>query len=431
MDSLKWIGFQILRKMKGRKPKRYENSDSEEISLPEESVEYDFITIQNATNNFSKKNRIGEGGFGVVYKDSTSRIMRTSRYIAPEYTLQGEISIKTDVYSFGMLILEIISGHRISNFQNEESTNDDELLSYAWTHWKGGSASNVIDPMLSGIKSPVDEITKCIHIALLCVQESVADRPKMIEVLQMLNKLSIRLPEPLDPGLFIRGSISSEASSQFTKNVKSISDQYDRKMQKKKAKSYAKTVEESSSSVEINPVESHLKYELITIQNATNNFSKANKLGEGGYWPIYKGKLENGLEVAVRKLSKYGNLEFKNEVTLIAKLQHRNLAWKQWTNGSSSNLIHPMLRGISSPVNDIIKCIQIALLCIQVEPEDRPTMSEVVQMLSNLSMSIPVPLAPPELAPPGLDDDCSTVCSSEGSINEMSVSEDDEYLRFK
>nr|GMC86612.1 cysteine-rich receptor-like protein kinase 10 [Ipomoea batatas] len=68
MDSLKWIGFQILRKMKGRKPKRYENSDSEEISFPEESVEYDFITIQNATNNFSKKNRIGEGGFGVVYK---------------------------------------------------------------------------------------------------------------------------------------------------------------------------------------------------------------------------------------------------------------------------------------------------------------------------------------------------------------------------
>nr|GMC79908.1 uncharacterized protein LOC109167071 [Ipomoea batatas] len=53
-------------------------------------------------------------------------------------------------------------------------------------------------------------------------------------------------------------------------------------------------------------------------------------------------------------------------------------------------------------------------------------MSEVVQMLSNLSMSIPVPLAPPELAPPRLDDDCSTVCSSEGSINEMSVSEYDE-----
>nr|GMC83756.1 putative receptor-like protein kinase At4g00960 [Ipomoea batatas] len=249
MDSLKWIAFQILRKMKGRKPKRYENSDSEEISFPEESVEYDFITIQNATNNFSETTKIGEGGFGVVYKVG--------------------------------------------------------VFSQAWTHWKGGSASNVIDPMLRGIKSPVDEITKCIHIALLCVQESVPDRPKMIEVLQMLNNLSIRLPEPLDPGRFICGSIiSSEASSQFTKNVKSISDQYVRKMQKK-AKSYSKTVDESSSSDEISPVGSNtIKYELITIQKATNNFSKANKLGQGGYGPVYKGKLENGLEVAVKRLSK-------------------------------------------------------------------------------------------------------------------------------
>nr|GMC78717.1 putative receptor-like protein kinase At4g00960 [Ipomoea batatas] len=142
--------------------------------------------------------------------------------------------------------------------------------------------------MLRGIKSPVDEITKCIHIALLCVQESVPDRPKMIEILQMLNNLSTRLPEPLDPGFFIGGSISSEASSQFTKNVKSISDQYNRKMQKK-AKSYAKNVDESSSSVEISPVESHIiKYELITIQNATNNFSNANMLGRGAYGPVYK-----------------------------------------------------------------------------------------------------------------------------------------------
>nr|GMD35887.1 putative receptor-like protein kinase At4g00960 [Ipomoea batatas] len=153
---------------------------------------------------------------------SISRIVGTHRYIAPEYVLQGEISIKTDVYSFGVLVLEIISGQEFANFQNEESIND--LLSNAWTHWKGGCASNVIDPMLGGISSPVHEITKCIHIAFLCVQESVVDRPKMIEVLQMLNNLSIRLPEPLDPGLFIRGSISSEASSQCTKNEMSISD---------------------------------------------------------------------------------------------------------------------------------------------------------------------------------------------------------------
>lgn len=61
---------------------------------------------------------------------------------------------------------------------------------------------------------------------------------------------------------------------------------------------------------------------------ATDNFSTDNKLGEGGFGPVYKGVLENGQEIAVKRLSKtskQGVDELKNEVILIAKLQHRNL----------------------------------------------------------------------------------------------------------
>ncbi|XP_058072848.1 cysteine-rich receptor-like protein kinase 10 isoform X2 [Magnolia sinica] len=68
--------------------------------------------------------------------------------------------------------------------------------------------------------------------------------------------------------------------------------------------------------------------DLVTIQAATNNFSDENKLGEGGFGPVYKGMLSNGKEIAVKRLSRssgQGPKEFKNEVTLIAKLQHRNL----------------------------------------------------------------------------------------------------------
>ncbi|KAM3333032.1 hypothetical protein ACQJBY_028250 [Aegilops geniculata] len=69
-------------------------------------------------------------------------------------------------------------------------------------------------------------------------------------------------------------------------------------------------------------------FDLGTIAAATDGFSIDNKLGEGGFGPVYKGKLEDGQEIAVKTLSKtsvQGLDEFKNEVMLIAKLQHRNL----------------------------------------------------------------------------------------------------------
>ncbi|GMY37089.1 cysteine-rich receptor-like protein kinase 10 [Fagus crenata] len=69
-------------------------------------------------------------------------------------------------------------------------------------------------------------------------------------------------------------------------------------------------------------------FNLSTLLTATNSFSDANKLGEGGFGPVYKGKLNNGKEIAVKRLSMKSNqglAEFKNEVILIAKLQHRNL----------------------------------------------------------------------------------------------------------
>ncbi|XP_012853637.1 PREDICTED: cysteine-rich receptor-like protein kinase 6 [Erythranthe guttata] len=78
---------------------------------------------------------------------------------------------------------------------------------------------------------------------------------------------------------------------------------------------------------EITTVES-LQYGYSTIKAATNDFSDKNKLGEGGFGVVYKGKLPNDQEIAVKRLSKnsgQGDVEFKNEILLLAKLQHRNL----------------------------------------------------------------------------------------------------------
>uniref|UniRef100_A0A7N0V051 Receptor-like serine/threonine-protein kinase n=1 Tax=Kalanchoe fedtschenkoi TaxID=63787 RepID=A0A7N0V051_KALFE len=73
-------------------------------------------------------------------------------------------------------------------------------------------------------------------------------------------------------------------------------------------------------------------FDIKTVSRATDNFSADNKLGQGGFGPVYKGLLQGGQEIAVKKLSqdsKQGSDEFKNEVMCIAKLQHRNLVKKK------------------------------------------------------------------------------------------------------
>ncbi|KQK15912.1 cysteine-rich receptor-like protein kinase 10 isoform X2 [Brachypodium distachyon] len=69
-------------------------------------------------------------------------------------------------------------------------------------------------------------------------------------------------------------------------------------------------------------------YDFSQINEATNNFSIDNQLGQGGFGPVYKGRLSNGLKIAVKRLetsSLQGLMEFQNEIQLIAKLQHNNL----------------------------------------------------------------------------------------------------------
>ncbi|KAI6704339.1 hypothetical protein NL676_007301 [Syzygium grande] len=78
---------------------------------------------------------------------------------------------------------------------------------------------------------------------------------------------------------------------------------------------------------EISTAES-LQFDFGTIRAATDNFSDSKKLGQGGFGAVYMGQLSNGQEIAVKRLSQnssQGELEFKNEVMLLARLQHRNL----------------------------------------------------------------------------------------------------------
>lgn len=82
----------------------------------------------------------------------------------------------------------------------------------AWRHWKEGTVSELVDPILRE-QYVKNEVMRCVHIALLCVQEDPLDRPSMSTVLLMLNSYSTTLEMPSKPAFFIHSKVESDQST--------------------------------------------------------------------------------------------------------------------------------------------------------------------------------------------------------------------------
>jgi serine/threonine protein kinase len=151
--------------------------------------------------------KISDFGMATVFgmeesRGNTNWIAETFVYMSPEYAVHGKFSMKSDVYSFGILILEIISGKKNSSlYQNDETTTAGNLVTYAWRLWRNGSQLKLLDSSI-GRNYQSNEVTRCIHIALLCVQENPEDRPKLSTIVSMLTSNTISVPAPGIPGFF-------------------------------------------------------------------------------------------------------------------------------------------------------------------------------------------------------------------------------------
>ncbi|KAM3385136.1 hypothetical protein ACQJBY_009220 [Aegilops geniculata] len=146
-------------------------------------------------------------------EDVTRRIAGTYGYMAPEYAMRGQYSVKSDVFSFGVLVLEIITGRRNSGSYNTEQ--DVDLLNLVWEHWTRGNVVELMDPSLSN-HPPVDQVLKCIHVGLLCVQRKPASRPTMSSVNIMFSSHTVRLPSLSRPAFCIQEVSVSETSGAYS-----------------------------------------------------------------------------------------------------------------------------------------------------------------------------------------------------------------------
>ncbi|XP_020240191.1 receptor-like serine/threonine-protein kinase SD1-8 isoform X2 [Cajanus cajan] len=142
---------------------------------------------------------------GDQIEGSTSRVVGTHGYMAPEYAIDGVFSIKSDVYSFGVLLLEVLSGKKNKGLSYPDRSYN--LIGHAWSLWKESIPMEFIDSCL-GDSYVVSEAIRCIHIGLLCVQYQSDDRPNMTSIMTMLTSESA-LPQPKEP-LFLNKMVSLE-----------------------------------------------------------------------------------------------------------------------------------------------------------------------------------------------------------------------------
>ncbi|KAK8989628.1 hypothetical protein V6N11_064046 [Hibiscus sabdariffa] len=192
---------------------------------------FSFSELKAITEDFSPSKKLGEGGFGAVYKENltlttsicivdysflnnmirfltlhagklcpkisdfglaklcddnkshiSTRVAGTIGYMAPEYALRGHLTEKADVFSFGIVALEILSGRPNS----DNSLNDDKiyLLGWAWDLHENNRSLDLVDPNLAEIDE--NEALRVVMVALLCTQGSPSMRPPMSRIVAML-----------------------------------------------------------------------------------------------------------------------------------------------------------------------------------------------------------------------------------------------------
>ncbi|XP_019054725.1 PREDICTED: G-type lectin S-receptor-like serine/threonine-protein kinase At4g03230 isoform X2 [Nelumbo nucifera] len=153
---------------------------------------------------------------------NTNRVVGTYGYMSPEYALDGFFSIKSDVFSFGVVLLEIISGKKNTGFyQTDKSLS---LLGYAWKLWQEDKALDLMDRSLRESCNTC-EVMKCINVGLLCVQEEADDRPTMSNVVFMLGRETATLAIPKQPAFIVKRVLSSSTSSSSSRRQTSSNNQ--------------------------------------------------------------------------------------------------------------------------------------------------------------------------------------------------------------
>ncbi|KAJ0598519.1 putative protein kinase RLK-Pelle-DLSV family [Helianthus annuus] len=164
--------------------------------------------------------KIGDFGLARLFPDSithiSTKLAGTTGYLAPEYVLGGRLTLKADVYSFGVLMLETLSGR--SSSLSTWGISQKVLLEWAWELYEEGRLLELVDPDLKTY--PEDDVVKYIKVAFFCTQATANRRPLMSQVVDMLSRnIKLNEKELTPPAIFQDSNDNKKTSGASTSRL--------------------------------------------------------------------------------------------------------------------------------------------------------------------------------------------------------------------
>ncbi|KAM7461126.1 hypothetical protein LguiA_029247 [Lonicera macranthoides] len=327
----------IVRKAKKNYDAVTDETDGNEISNIEQSLQFDFGTIQAATNNFSDENKIGEGGFGMVYKGTLTDGQEIAVKRLSKSSGQGAKEFKNEVVLVAKLQHRNLV--RLLGFCLE---GEEKILIYEYVSNKS------LDYFLFDPK-----------------KQGQLDWSRRYKIIEGIARGILYLHEDSRLRIIHRDLKASNILLDAEMNAK-VSD-----------------------------------FGMARIFGVDQTQGNTNRIvGTYGYMsPEYAMHGQFSMKsdvfsfgvlvleiIAGKKNSCFYQSEYGEDL-----LSH---AWKLWKDGMSLELMDPTLAHAYSR-NEVIRCIEMGLLCVQEDVDVRPSMATIVLMLSSYTVSVPMPEQPP------------------------------------